>query len=96
MLSSRPPSDSCAEFEVEVITVPAYCTSYSPPAVACGCLLLVMSAKGLRISSSIEPVPNSISAGAVLFIVANESISIQTGEAPAVLYRAHVNLGPSP
>ena len=38
----RPPSDCCAEFEVELITVPAHTTAYQLPTVNCGCILLVM------------------------------------------------------
>lgn len=86
----RPPYSSCAEFEVELITVPAN-TRYSLIVVDCGALLLMIKGKQCELSSSEETM--TVSEGHVIFVVANKSISVSTGIEGVVFYRAHVNLG---
>lgn len=78
---------------MEIIRVPAKTLSYSPPVVDCGSVLLVMSGEGLQITASAEEAPQSILVGSVFFLVASQALSICTSDSPAVIYRAHVNLG---
>jgi len=87
----RPPADCCAEFEVERITVPAH-TTYTPPPVPCGAMLLMISGEdGTASGSPNAPLP--LKAGSVVFVGASEDINITTGGIETVFYRAHVNLG---
>ena len=101
----RPPSDVCAEFEVDMITI-CVGDSYNLPPVNCGCILLM--SHGCTANISVAEVDDSIDAsgrsstlavglGSVLFIPAGASASIRCDPADdidsCVFYRAHVNLG---
>jgi hypothetical protein len=96
------------EFEVERITIPQGIVNYRPLVVDCASLVLFASGERSTVdfySSSLEEERSEeqkkdklrkseiVLEGSVLFIPAGLEISISTGEAEAVFYRTHVNLG---
>mmetsp|Transcript_22841 Transcript_22841/g.38223 ORF Transcript_22841/g.38223 Transcript_22841/m.38223 type:complete len:436 (-) Transcript_22841:1175-2482(-) len=89
----RPPSDCCAEFEVEKIVVPANTSSYTPLTVPCGSMIIMIVGGSTTRVAATATTEMMIQDGAVLFVAANEQIRITTGVNEATFYRAHVNLG---
>lgn len=88
----RPPPKLCAEFEVELCTIPSNSDAYHPSVLPCGYLLLLFKGNTCMISEG-NNVFQSLKLGSVSFISANCDITVLAGKDGAVFYRAHVNLG---
>jgi mannose-6-phosphate isomerase len=91
----RPPASLCAEFEVEVTTLPADSEPYQLSVLECASLVLVLKGVACTITNTSSDETNTceVTAGSVLLIPANTAYRVSGGSDGAVLYRAHVNLG---
>lgn len=88
----RPPPRLCAEFEVEMCSLPAGLEPYHPSVLDCGYLLLLFKGNTCMIgegSNALTP----LRIGSVSFISANSDITVVAGGEKVVFYRAHINLG---
>lgn len=90
LFADRPPMDSCAEFEVEVTTVPAHTTDYQLRSGHYASLLLVAEGEATFTRSGDVL---SVRKGSVLFIASDSTVTVSTGECQFQFYAAHVNLG---
>ena len=88
----RPPPRLCAEFEVEICTIPADSDAYHPSVIDCGYLLMLFKGTTCQISEG-NNLFQPLKIGSILFVSANSDITLKAGREGAVLYRAHVNLG---
>ena len=90
----RPPPSLCAEFEVEVCTLPPNAEPYQPPVADCGSILLFFEGTTCTIADGdvAGGKGSAVPLGSVLFLPANAEVTVSSGADGVVFYRAHVNL----
>lgn len=89
-LLDRPPLDSCAEFEVEVTTIPANTAEYTLITGNYASILIAVEGAGSTFKS--DQTSLTVGMGSVLFVAANTAVTVSTSDCSLQFYRAHVNL----
>ncbi len=83
--SFRPDSEICAEFEVEVTTIPASPKPQSITLSALPCASLLLLLRGSSVSSEGHYIPE----GSVLFLSANLSLDVIVDELMSILHNSN-------
>lgn len=86
----RPPADVCAEFEVEMTSLPAHTSGYAPPQINAACIAIVTRGGGAATCGGRTV---ALTEGTVLFLPAAAPVLIDAGDRELEFFRAHVNLG---